>query len=107
LALETAPRSPAGRPVASEGCSEPDSRSRRERQASVARGDGPGRASPGGRRWTPADGIHYYTLKGLIEGAGPDDNSYAIVEADTEFNLTVTGYKRAAGASLKPAGASS
>ncbi len=50
--------------------------------------------------YSKINGIHYYTLKGLIEGAGPEDNSYAIVEADGEFNLTVTGYKRALAATL-------
>jgi len=50
--------------------------------------------------YSKINGIHYYTLKGLIEGAGADDNSYAIVEADEAFNLTVTGYKRALTATL-------
>jgi hypothetical protein len=41
------------------------------------------------------DGIHYYTLKSVVEGTGVENSSYAIVEADASFNLTVTGYKRA------------
>lgn len=50
--------------------------------------------------YSKINGIHYYTLKGLIDGAGPDDNSFAIVEADAGFNLTVTGYKRAVSTGL-------
>jgi hypothetical protein len=41
------------------------------------------------------NGIHYYTLKAVVDGAGPDNTSYAIVEADPAFNLAVTGYRRA------------
>jgi hypothetical protein len=41
------------------------------------------------------NGIPYYTLKGVIEGAGADNSAYAIVEADAAFNLTVTGYRKA------------
>jgi hypothetical protein len=40
-------------------------------------------------------GIHYYTLKALVEGAGAENNSYAIVEADPNGNIIVTGYRRA------------
>ncbi len=40
-------------------------------------------------------GIHYYTLKGLIEGRAPDSNAYAIVECMPDGSLTVTGYRRA------------
>ena len=41
------------------------------------------------------NGIHYYTLKAVIEGSGAENSAYAIVEADDRFNLTVTGYRRA------------
>jgi len=40
------------------------------------------------------DGIHYYTLRAVVEGAGPDNNSYAIVEV-TPAGIVVTGYRRA------------
>ena len=40
-------------------------------------------------------GIHYYTLKALVEGAGPESNSYAIAEARPDGGITVTGYRRA------------
>jgi hypothetical protein len=41
------------------------------------------------------NGIHYYTLPGVIEGHGPDGNSYAIVEAQPDQSITVTGYHKA------------
>jgi predicted phosphodiesterase len=41
------------------------------------------------------NGIHYYTLKAVVEGSGVENTSFAIVEADGSFNLTVTGYHRA------------
>ncbi len=40
-------------------------------------------------------GIHYYTLKALVEGTGPENNSYAIAEAHPNGSITVTGYRRA------------
>jgi predicted phosphodiesterase len=40
-------------------------------------------------------GIHYYTLKALVEGAGAESNSYAIVEALPDGSITVTGHRRA------------
>ena len=39
--------------------------------------------------------IHYYTLKGLIEGTGEENNSYAIIEVDENYNITVLGYRKA------------
>jgi hypothetical protein len=41
------------------------------------------------------NGIHYYTLKGMIEGHGEDNNAYAVVEVHPDLNITVTGYRRA------------
>jgi hypothetical protein len=40
-------------------------------------------------------GIHYYTLKALVEGTGPENSSYAIAEAHPDGSITVTGYRRA------------
>lgn len=40
-------------------------------------------------------GIHYYTLKALVEGTGAENNSYAIAEAHPDGSITVTGYRRA------------
>jgi len=41
------------------------------------------------------EGIHYYTLKGVVEGHGPENNSYAIVELRRDRSLIVTGYRKA------------
>ena len=41
------------------------------------------------------EGIHYYTLKALVEGDGRDSNAYAIVEMQRDGNLIVTGYHKA------------
>jgi predicted phosphohydrolase len=40
-------------------------------------------------------GIHYYTLPAVVEGDGPKNNSYAIVEVHPDDTLTVTGYCKA------------
>ena len=40
-------------------------------------------------------GMHYYTLKALVEGSGIENNSYAITEIDPDGNMTVTGYRKA------------
>ena len=40
-------------------------------------------------------GIHYYTLKALVEGAGPENNSYAIAEVHPDGGITITGYRKA------------
>lgn len=45
-------------------------------------------------------GIHYYTLKALVEGTGPENNSYAVAEARPDGSITVTGYRRAETRSL-------
>jgi len=46
------------------------------------------------------DGIHYYTLKAMVEGSGEDNNAYAIVDVHNNLNITVTGYRRALDADL-------
>jgi hypothetical protein len=40
-------------------------------------------------------GIHYYTLKAMVEGHGEENNSYAIVDVLPDQNVTVTGYRKA------------
>ncbi len=40
-------------------------------------------------------GIHYYTLKAMVEGPGPQNNSYAIVEIHSDLSITITGYRNA------------
>jgi predicted phosphodiesterase len=49
------------------------------------------------------NGIHYYTLKALVEGPGPENNSYAIVEVQPDMSITVTGYRKAVSKQLAPA----
>lgn len=44
---------------------------------------------------TEVNGIHYYTLKAMVEGAETNDNAYAIADLDAEGAITVTGYRRA------------
>jgi alkaline phosphatase len=39
--------------------------------------------------------IHYYTLKAMVEGHGPDNNSYAIVDVRADHSITITGYRTA------------
>ncbi|MCL5279067.1 MAG: metallophosphoesterase [Planctomycetes bacterium] len=45
-------------------------------------------------------GIHYYTLKGMIEGRGEDNDSYAVVKVQPNRNITVTGYRKASSLEL-------
>jgi predicted phosphodiesterase len=46
------------------------------------------------------DGIHYYTLKAVVEGHGPDNNSYAIVEVRPDQGVLVTGCRKASSMEL-------
>ena len=41
------------------------------------------------------EGIHYYTLKGMVEGGGVKNSSYAIVEVYDDNSIVVTGYRKA------------
>ncbi len=40
-------------------------------------------------------GIHYYTLASVIEGSGPENNAYALVEVHPDDTLTITGHRKA------------
>ncbi|MBN2136182.1 MAG: metallophosphoesterase [Sedimentisphaerales bacterium] len=48
-------------------------------------------------------GIHYYTLKAVVEGSGEENNSYAIVEFSASGDITVTGYRKAVSKQLAAA----
>ena len=37
-------------------------------------------------------GIHYYTMKAMVEGSLPDNNSYAIAEVDNDLNILIEGF---------------
>lgn len=41
------------------------------------------------------EGIHYYTLKAVVDGSGKKNNAYAVVEILPDKNITVTGYYKA------------
>ncbi len=57
-----------------------------------------GHHHPGG--YSNIAGIHYYTLKALVEGRGPENNSYAIADVHPDNSITVTGYRKAESAQL-------
>jgi predicted phosphodiesterase len=40
-------------------------------------------------------GIHYYTLRAMVDGSGLENNSYAIIEVLHNRNIIVTGYRKA------------
>jgi len=52
-----------------------------------------GHDHPGG--YTLINGIHYYTLRAVIEGSGAANNAYAVVDVGAGLGITVTGYRRA------------
>jgi predicted phosphodiesterase len=52
------------------------------------------------------EGIHYYTLKAMVEGAGEENNSYAIVEVLPDQSITITGYRKAVSKNLNAAAVS-
>lgn len=41
------------------------------------------------------EGIHYFTLKAMVDGSGSKNSSYAIVEVLPNKNIIVTGYRNA------------
>jgi len=49
------------------------------------------------------EGIHYYTLKAMVEGSGEANNAYAVVEVGENLDITVTGYRKAASKRLPKA----
>lgn len=52
-----------------------------------------GHHHPGG--YCRIEAIHYYTLRGMVVGAGDENNAYAIVEVYDNHNIIVTGYRKA------------
>lgn len=48
------------------------------------------------------NGIPYYTLKGAIEGAGPENSAYAIVEVRGDGTIEVEAYRKAVAAKFEP-----
>jgi hypothetical protein len=41
------------------------------------------------------NGIHYYTLRAVVEGTGAENNAYALAEVHPDLSITITGYRRA------------
>jgi predicted phosphodiesterase len=52
-------------------------------------------------KYTMMNGIHYYTLKSLIEGKYPEGNSYAVVELQQDGSLKIRGFRKAEAMILK------
>jgi len=45
--------------------------------------------------YSQMEGIHYYTLKAVVEGPGEEDNAYAVVEVRPDGCIIVAGYRKA------------
>jgi len=46
-------------------------------------------------RYSRLNGIHYYTLKAMVEGSGAGNNAYAVVDVLASGDVIVTGYRKA------------
>jgi len=55
-----------------------------------------------GGKHSQIEGIHYYTLKAMVEGSGEENNAYAIVDIHEDNSMTVTGYRKADSQNLEP-----
>ncbi|MDA0347883.1 MAG: hypothetical protein O3C20_10825 [Verrucomicrobia bacterium] len=49
----------------------------------------------------PINGIHYYTLKSVVDHSGPENNSYAILEIRANGDLMVNGFRRESDVELR------
>lgn len=49
------------------------------------------------------EGVHYYTLKAMVDGSGDTNNSYAVVDVYDDYSIVITGYRRALDRTLKKA----
>jgi alkaline phosphatase len=49
------------------------------------------------------NGIPYFTFKGLIEGAGPSNSSYSIVDVMPDLEVRILGYRQAASREFRAA----
>jgi len=45
--------------------------------------------------YSQIEGIHYYALKAVVEGASQENNAYAIVDILPDGDITITGYRKA------------
>ena len=46
------------------------------------------------------EGVHYYTLRAMVDGAGTRSSSYAVVDVHDDLSILVKGYRRAEGRKL-------
>lgn len=53
-------------------------------------------------RYSFLGGIHYYTLRAVVEGCGAENNAYAFAEAFEDGAIQVTGYRKAVTMRLPP-----
>ncbi len=60
-----------------------------------------GHDHPGGH--SHINGIHYYTLKAVVDNSGPENSAYAIAEVAANGDIAVTGYRRAVSMQLAEA----
>ncbi len=60
-----------------------------------------GHDHPGG--YNQINGIHYYTLKAVVEGPGLENNAYALVNWDGTENIHLTGFGQVLSRDFKPA----
>ena len=61
-----------------------------------------GHDHPGGH--SLIKGIHYYTLRAVVEGSGEASNAYALAEVGPDLGITLTGFRRAVSQRLERAG---
>lgn len=47
------------------------------------------------------DNIYYYTLKSVVEGTGPENNNYAIVEIGNDMIIRIKGFRKTDSKDLK------
>ena len=38
--------------------------------------------------------IYYYTLKAVVEGTGPENNNYAVVEIGMDLSIRIKGFRK-------------
>ena len=55
-----------------------------------------------GGHYSHKEGIHYCTMPGVITGAHPDSNAYAIVEVAPDGTVTIHGYRNCPSRTLLP-----
>jgi len=56
-----------------------------------------------GGQYTRINGIHYVTMRAMVEGGRPEDNRFSIVEATPDLEIRVRGFGREASRNLKVA----